>query len=226
MSPKKTIAQLGELAHALLPRGAALELAMIDKDLVELLPEERQLLESWAPHRQREFATGRLCARRALDLLGVAASGLLPDADGVPQWPEDVAGSISHCRGVATAAVAHSADCHLLGLDLEKINRLSAGAIKKVLHPIEEGFAAGDQLRASVLFSLKEAFYKAQFTKWRAVGNFRDLALEVDLVDGAAKIREMDARFNPELLRLKFRFCVAGDYVLSLAWMPGANLSA
>ena len=226
MSPEKTIAQLREVGHVLVPRGAAFELAMIDKDLVELLPEERQLLESWAPHRQREFATGRLCARRALDLLGVGVSGLLPDADGVPQWPEDVAGSISHCRGVAMAVAACSTDCRLLGLDIEKINRLSAGAINKVLHPIEEGFAGGDQLKASILFSLKEAFYKAQFPKWRAVGNFRDLGLEVDLADGAAKIREMDARFNSELLRLRFRFRVVGDYVLSLAWMPGSDLSA
>ena len=226
MSPEKSINQLREMAQALAPMGAVLEVAIIDQHSDELLPEERQLVESWASHRQREFASGRMCARRALDSLGVGFAGLLPDADGIPQWPEGVVGSISHCRGVAMATVANSADCRLLGLDLEKINRLRAGAINKVLHPIEKSFASSDQLKASILFSLKEAFYKAQFPKWRAVGNFRDLALEVDLANGAAKIIKMDSRFKSELLRLRFRFRVVGDYVVSLCWMPGFDVSA
>ena len=219
MSSGKTIAQLREVAQIIVPKGAAFELAIIDQRVTDLLPEERQLIESWAPSRQREFVTGRMCARRALDLLGVAASELLPDANGIPQWPEDTVGSISHCHGVAMAMVAKSVDCRLLGLDLEKTNRLSAGAIKQVLHPIEESFAASDQLKASILFSLKEAFYKAQFLKWHAVGNFSDLALEVDLTKGTAKIREMDARFNSELMRLRFCFRIVNDYVVSLSWM-------
>ena len=219
MSSGKTIAQLREAAHLIVPMGAAFEVAIIDQRATDLLPEERKLIESWAPSRQREFVTGRMCARRALDLLGVDASGLLPDADGIPQWPEDTVGSISHCRGVAMAMVAKSVDCRLLGLDLEKTNRLSAGAIKQVLHPMEEIFTGGDQLKASILFSLKEAFYKAQFPKWQAVGNFSDLALEVDLTEGTAKIREMDARFSSELMRLRFCFRIVDDYVISLSWM-------
>ena len=219
MSSGKTIAQLREAAHLIVPMGAAFEVAIIDQRATDLLPEERKLIGSWAPSRQREFVTGRMCARRALDLLGVDASGLLPDADGIPQWPEDTVGSISHCRGVAMAMVAKSVDCRLLGLDLEKTNRLSAGAIKQVLHPMEEIFTGGDQLKASILFSLKEAFYKDQFPKWHAVGNFSDLALEVDLTKGTAKIREMDARFSSELMRLRFCFRIVDDYVISLSWM-------
>ena len=222
---EKSIDQLREVANALAPMGAVLEVAMIDLHSDELLPEERQLVESWAPHRQREFASGRTCARRALDSLVVGVASLLPDSDGIPHWPEGVIGSISHCRGVAMATVANSADCRLLGLDLEKINRLSSGAINKVLHPLEESFASSDQLKASILFSLKEAFYKAQFPKWRAVGNFRDLALEVDLANGVAKIIEMDSRFKPELLHLRFRFRVVDDYVVSLCWMPGLDVA-
>ena len=117
------------------------------------------------------------------------------------------------------AMTAKSVDCSLLGLDLEKTNRLSAGAINKVLHPVEQIFAGGDQQKASILFSLKEAFYKAQFPNWRAVGNFSDLALEVDLTNGSAKVREMDARFSPELMRLRFSFRIVDDYVVSLSWM-------
>jgi 4'-phosphopantetheinyl transferase EntD len=219
MSPGKTITQLREVTHVIVPKGAAFEVAIIEQHSADLLPEELQLIESWAPPRQREFAAGRMCARRALDLLGVGASGLLPDADGIPQWPEGTVGSISHCRGVAMAMSAKSVDCRLLGLDLEKTNRLSAGAINKVLHPVEQIFAGGDQQKASILFSLKEAFYKAQFPKWRAVGNFSDLALEVDLAKGSAKICKIDSRFNPELKGLRFCFRIVDDYVVSLSWM-------
>jgi 4'-phosphopantetheinyl transferase EntD len=219
MSPGKTITQLREVTHVIVPKGAAFEVAIIEQHSADLLPEELQLIESWAPSRQREFAAGRMCARRALDLLGVGASGLLPDADGIPQWPEGTVGSISHCRGVAMAMSAKSVDCRLLGLDLEKTNRLSAGAINKVLHPVEQIFAGCDQQKASILFSLKEAFYKAQFPKWRAVGNFSDLALEVDLAKGSAKICKIDSRFNPELKGLRFCFRIVDDYVVSLSWM-------
>ena len=219
MSPGKTITQLREVTHVIVPKGAAFEVAIIEQHSADLLPEELQLIESWAPSRQREFAAGRMCARRALDLLGVGASGLLPDADGIPQWPEGTVGSISHCRGVAMAMSAKSVDCRLLGLDLEKTNRLSAGAINKVLHPVEQIFAGGDQQKASILFSLKEAFYKAQFPEWRAVGNFSDLALEVDLAKGSAKICKIDSRFNPELKGLRFCFRIVDDYVVSLSWM-------
>jgi 4'-phosphopantetheinyl transferase EntD len=146
--------------------------------------------------------------------------GFCPDADGIPSVAR---GTLSVRFLIAVESrwlmVAKSVDCRLLGLDLEKTNRLSAGAIKQVLHPIEETFAGGDQLKASILFSLKEAFYKAQFPKWRAVGNFSDLALEVDLAKGSARIREMDARFSPELMRLKFCFRIVDDYVVSLSWM-------
>ena len=97
-------------------------------------------------------------------------------------------------------------------------------------HALSRGTTAarrgGDQLKASILFSLKEAFYKAQFPKWRAEGNFRDLALEVDLANGSAKIIEMGSRFKPELLRLRFRFRVVDDYVVSQCWMPGLDVPA
>jgi 4'-phosphopantetheinyl transferase EntD len=65
---------------------------------------------------------------------------------------------------------------------------------------------------------LKEAFYKAQFPRWREFGNFRELALSVNLVKGTADIKEMDARFDSELAHLSFAFEIVDDFVISLAW--------
>ncbi|MGZ0707234.1 4'-phosphopantetheinyl transferase family protein [Coraliomargarita sp. W4R53] len=187
--------------------------------MTELAESERALVGAWASHRQQEFASGRGCARHALLQLDVDSGDLLPDLDGIPRWPEGVLGCISHSRGIAMAVAARGGVPVVLGLDLEKTNRLSESAMKKVVHPLEADFVASDQVRASILFSLKEAFYKAQFPCWRTAGNFHDLALEVDLEDGVAKVLELDARFAAELERLNFRFRLVDDYVVSLCWM-------
>jgi len=116
------------------------------------------------------------------------------------------------------AVVAHDENCALIGVDIEKTSRLSAAAIKRVMHPLEQGFVAGDQVKASILFSLKEAFYKAQFPRWRTTGNFHDLALGVDMEAGSAQVVEIDARFAPNLAQLRFGFRLVDDYVVSLCW--------
>jgi len=219
MSLEATIVQLKLAGAALAPSGSAFEVALVEDCLAELSPKQRELVDSWAPHRQREFATGRLCARRALAVHELDGGDLLPDAEGLPRWPEGSVGSISHSRGIALAVVARTSDYSLLGVDLEQTTRLSEAAIKRVVHPLEEAFVGSDQLNASILFSLKEAFYKAQFPRWRTTGNFHDLALEVDLVDGVANVLEIDARFAPELASLQFAFRLVDDYVVSLCWM-------
>jgi 4'-phosphopantetheinyl transferase EntD len=221
MSLDAIAGQLGLALDALAPAGCASKAAVIGVGATAPLTEEEiTLTASWAPPRRHEFAAGRRCARQALAALGAVAGddALLPDGEGIPAWPRGFLGSISHSRGVAMALVAPIAAYSLLGLDLEKTNRLSQAAVRRVVHPLEEEFAGGDQLRASVLFSLKEAFYKAQFPRWRTAGNFSDLALNVDSAVGTATVAEMDARFAPELRDMHFAFRLVDTYVISLCW--------
>ncbi len=219
MLPEDTVDSLQAALEALAPAGCACKVSVIGEERGELLLEEVSLLDGWAPHRQCEFATGRQCARDALRVLGIAPGSLLPDVDGLPVWPENAVGSISHSRGVAMAVAALVSDYSLLGLDIEKTNRLGEAAMARVLHPLEVPDATGDQTNASILFSLKEAFYKAQFPRWRTPGSFTDLALRVDPDAGIAQVVEMDTRFAPELRQLRFAFRLVGDYVVSLCWL-------
>jgi 4'-phosphopantetheinyl transferase EntD len=190
--------------------------AFID-DSSLLFEKERALVEGWAVARQQEFMAGRFCARRALAASGRMEVAILRDADGLPLWPEGVVGSITHCRGIAAAVLRSiTGPDSLLGLDLEKTNRLSVSAGRRVLHPSEAKFAGDSQIRATILFSLKEAFYKAQFPRWRTTGNFQDIGLEVDLASGRAEVGALGGRFDPELSGLRFRFALVGDYVLCL----------
>lgn len=219
MPPEEISEKLQAALDALAPDGCVGVPAPVGSaSLAGLSTDETEWTQSWAPHRQEEFATGRQCARRALALIGAEWGVSLPDGDGLPGWPEGFLGSISHSRGLAMAVAAPSMKYSLLGLDLEKTNRLSEAAMRRVLHPLEATFAADDQAKTSILFSLKEAFYKAQFPRWRTLGNFGDLALCVDPDAGTARVVEMDARFAPELEGVLFSFRVVGDYVLSLAW--------
>ena len=205
---------------ALAPAGLASAVSAVSDAAVSgLSPVELSHIESWAPHRRNEFAAGRLCARRALGALGIEAGSLLPDDEGLPVWPEGVVGSISHSRGLAMAVAVSAGVYSLIGLDVEKTNRLSEAAMSRIVHPLEAAFAGNDQTRTSILFSLKEAFYKAQFPRWRTTGNFQDLALEVDMDAGTARSLEMDARFAAELRQLRFAFRRVDDYVLSLCWL-------
>ena len=176
------------------------------------------MIHSWAKHRQEEFKAGRRCASQALAKVGSEDRIALPDADGLPNWPQGFLGSISHSLGIAMAVAAKKEKYAFIGLDLERTNRLSESAARRVIHPLEVSFAGDNQVNASILFSLKEAFYKAQFPRWRELGNFRELALSVNLAEGTADIKDMDARFDSELVQLSFAFKIVDDFVISLAW--------
>lgn len=220
MTERSQAEQLEEVGLEMLPAGFALEVATVADDLSELSEVERARIEAWAAHRQSEFATGRRCARRVLLGLGCEdRPELQADADGVPSWPEGFAGSITHSRGMAAAVAARVLDCTLLGLDLERTNRLGEAASRRVVHPSEERFVQGDLVKASIIFSLKEAFYKAQFPRDRRTGNFEDLALRVDAMAGSAEVFEMAPRFAEELKDLRFAYRLVGDYVLSACWL-------
>ena len=182
------------------------------------------VLPSAAAHRRKEYAEGRACALRALQVVGSSEAADLPgDTDGVPVWPEGLLGSITHSKGLCAAVAGSTTGLQVLGLDLERTDRLKASAIQRIVHATEADFVQGDQLRGSILFSLKEAFYKAQFPQWRTTANFEDLALDVDLSVGAASVNYISDRFNSDLVDqanvLQFRFALVESFVVSVCWL-------
>jgi len=220
MSESHSLENLFAELDALSPSGCASSAVCVSGVDPEQAPEaERAIAKSWAAGRRREFAAGRLCARSALKELGIEAKNLIRDAEGLPMWPREVIGSISHCRDLCIAVVARGQSYALLGLDVERTDRLSDAAMARVLHETEIDWVNADQVRASLLFSLKEAFFKAQYPRWRTAGNFQDLALAPDLEAGTVTIQTMDARFAPELKQLEFGFRLVGAHVLSLCWL-------
>lgn len=128
-----------------------------------LRPEERALMRGIAPARRRDFAAGRAAAADALRLLGRAGPVLREGRR--PRFPAGVRGSISHCRGAAAACLAATRpDLSGVGVDVERVGRLSPEAAGLVCTPPELALMRGgpaDARLLTVVFSAKEAFYKA-----------------------------------------------------------------
>lgn len=134
-----------------------------DADGAGLHPEERALMRGIPPARHRDFAAGRAAAADALRLLGRAGPVLREDRR--PRFPAGVRGSVSHCQGMAAACLAATRpDVSAVGVDVERVGRLSPEAAGLVCTPPERALmragAAGARL-LTVVFSAKEAFYKA-----------------------------------------------------------------
>jgi len=85
-----------------------------------LHPDEAELAQTMGPARQREFAAGRACARRAMRELGVPGGPVLRGLRRAPLFPDGVVGSITHTNGFCAAAVARSASFAGVGLDAER----------------------------------------------------------------------------------------------------------
>jgi 4'-phosphopantetheinyl transferase EntD len=130
--------------------------------------QEVKYVRQAAPKRIEDFAAGRHCASLALEKLGFTQYPVEMRNDRAPAWPQGVVGSITHTDGFAAAAVARVGLCISLGLDAEKIDRVSHDLWSYIcsqeeisrlleLRPSKAAFAA------ALIFSAKEAFYKCQY---------------------------------------------------------------
>lgn len=105
---------------------------------------------------------GRILSRTLLQLAGSRpVEHLTRLASGAPAWPTGFVGSISHDQDFAVAAVARSDDLRSVGIDIEPRLPLPADLLELVATPTERRELRGDLLAARLLFSMKEAVYKA-----------------------------------------------------------------
>lgn len=163
--------------------------APLSAGLADLHAEERALVAKAVPKRQREFAQGRVLARRLLARLDADGGPLLRDEDRVPRWPAGVVGSISHTSGrgaeLCAVAVAPAARAWGVGIDVEPDEPLEPALEAKICREPERRFLAGlphDEAGAlrRAFFCAKESVYKACFPRLRERWGFHDLAVELD----------------------------------------------
>ncbi|TDK42130.1 4'-phosphopantetheinyl transferase family protein [Antarcticimicrobium luteum] len=210
------------LARPLLP--AAVVLAASDPRAPQppALPEERAALAHARPRRLREFDAGRAAARRAMAQLGVPPAPVLHGPDRAPVWPGGLAGTITHCDTACLAAVARAENFRALGLDLEDDNPLAPDLLATICTPSElDRLAAVPPGRrgqiAKLIFSAKEAAYKAQYPLSRTLFDFQTLEIELD----AGGAGHFTARFLRAVApfaagsRLSGRYAIGGGRIVT-----------
>lgn len=210
----------------LLPPGAVMAAVLASApptDWAARYPEEAARMSNAATVRRAEFHAGRECARECLRQLGLPEASIPADEEGLPQWPGGVTGSITHSRGLCLAVMSAGNRYASLGIDLERTGRMSAAAAERILHEKELAFAGDDRDRATLLFSLKEAFFKCQFPVFRVRPGFRDVAFEVDEAGSSASVIWLARGLTRELRdasgRMTFRCVRADGRVVGLTWL-------
>ncbi|MFJ8547355.1 4'-phosphopantetheinyl transferase [Streptomyces sp. NPDC093586] len=172
------------MIERILPSGVATAVAYGDTATPDgLLPEEEACVRRAVPARRQEYATARSCARRALADLGLPPVPLPTGPSGAPRWPGGVTGSITHCQGYRAAAVARTTATAALGIDAECHLPLPDGVLEVIAHDEElHSLTRLERARPAIrwdtlLFSAKEAVYKAWYPHFPHKLSFKDASL-------------------------------------------------
>ncbi|MBM3963848.1 MAG: 4'-phosphopantetheinyl transferase superfamily protein [Planctomycetes bacterium] len=143
---------------------------------------ESSLITKAVPKRVADFRAGRHCARIALSRLGQTRFDLLCGEYREPLWPIGIVGSISHCSNMAAAVVARDEDYISIGIDIETAEPLPSSLVKRIALPEEIGMITDWDKNipwSKLLFSVKEAFYKAWFPITKHRLEFHDVIVRI-----------------------------------------------
>jgi 4'-phosphopantetheinyl transferase EntD len=185
-------------------------------------PEEIAGMEQAVAKRRREFVAGRICARQALDRLGVPTGPLRKLPDGAIAWPEGTVGSVSHSGIWSGAAVVRLSDAAGIGLDIENAARMGQNLWRRILTPAERAWLdqrppAETRQWATLIFSAKEALYKCIAALLAGRIGFMDAVIVPDpwASSFAVRLSGPAAAQLPRNLRLEGRFFFSSGEVFT-----------
>ena len=149
-----------------------------------LFPSERPAVQRAVARRAREFAAGRHCARQALTQLGFPWGPIPRGTDRAPCWPQGAVGSIAHSEGYCAAVAGRRSQFLGLGLDAEHWQHVDASvwavvAAARDRRHVDALPECERPRRRALVFSAKEAFFKAQYAVSGAWVDFHDASVEV-----------------------------------------------
>jgi 4'-phosphopantetheinyl transferase EntD len=220
------------IAEILLPDVSSAE-SYGDIDGAVLFPQEEPMIARAVASRRRTFTTGRACARRALGGLGIAPAAILNGEHGAPCWPAGVVGSITHCETYRAAAVARSDAVMCLGIDAEPNDVLSPRVLRRVA--LDQEQASLRELAIAVpgvawdrlLFSAKEAVYKACYPLTGRRLDFAEMLITFDLSQGTFDARLLAPSLSPccDMGGFSGRWLVGNDLVITAVAIPASEPS-
>jgi 4'-phosphopantetheinyl transferase EntD len=167
-----------------------------------LPPEDAEAFANSVLKRRQASGAARIIARELLAELGYPFAGLLKLPSGTVAWPKGAIGSLAHDARVAVAAVGKSRDVYALGIDIEPRESLPFD-IDLIATPSERSKALDVPYFGRLLFSAKEAVYKAVHPLDGIFLDFRDV--EIDFDHGKAHVGNQHA--------VKLRYCISNHIV-------------
>ncbi len=173
------------LTELVLPKGLAVVARDPRRIPVGIDPQEGVAVKDAVPRRVAEFHAGRAAARAAMVSLGMPPRPIPMGPDRAPIWPNGLVGSISHSKDACVAAVGLAEEWAGVGVDLEEAIALDPLLIGEVCTKSEQrwlGLQPPSErgLMAKLIFSAKEAAYKAQYPISGVVFGFDVLEIIID----------------------------------------------
>lgn len=199
--------------------------AALAEDPPALLADELPYVADAVPRRQREFAAGRACARRAMAVLGYPPAAVAVAADRTPVWPDGLVGSITHTVDHCAAAVGRKDHgIRSIGIDVEPADALDSDLVDEVCRQEEADWLSTQSepsrlLFARAIFSAKEAAYKCQFALSHRSLEFGAVRIDLDLAR-----HSFVATLIPEVPPFKAGDRIAGAFRISTTHIACAAL--
>ena len=195
-----------------------------------IFPVEELAISRAVAKRRNEFVAGRTCAREALHALGYPATALPVEEDRRPAWPDGVVGSIAHSGEWATAIAVDRGRFAGIGVDPEQDEPLEKDLYAMVLRPEERqllsqstnpDFSAVDV--AKLIFSIKEASYKAVSHRIGRWVDFQDASVSITFEDREFVTSFLSSAVTTDepLTSARGTFGHAEGYVVTVAYLPG-----
>jgi 4'-phosphopantetheinyl transferase EntD len=156
-------------------------------DRYPLFPVEEQLVARAVASRRAEFATGRWCARLALEAVGCAPCPIPMGPLRAPQWPHGFIGSITHSAGLAVAVAATRDTFKSIGIDLCEVSATSS--VLSLASPFVSDEVEVENARALstfgvdpgvLLFSAKESTVKVVSAQMGRFLEFTEIRVTLD----------------------------------------------
>lgn len=193
-----------------------------------LLPAEAKIVERAVAKRRADFSTGRYCARQALGSFVNTPQQILQGKGKEPLWPDGIVGSISHAQGLAGAVVARQNDIAAIGMDIETIGGVQPDMWNLLFHANEQELIHSKQadadIWATLLFSLKESFYKLQYPHTTLFIDFTDMLVSED--NGRLSFSSVNPQNDlsvVDLHNIEIHWTITGDHLISLCYIRQRN---
>ena len=157
----------------------AVALTVIADHRTSLIASEIDECEAMGSARQYSFSSGRYCVRQIQTALGLKPCAI-ERLERAPIWPKDCVGSISHSSDIALAAMSRSLTG--IGADIERQGRVARKIWPKLFTREEVSWLeSAPDFCADLIFSAKEAGYKAIYPLGQRFIGFQEAEIELDL---------------------------------------------